>query len=1011
MLNTNLKLPWTLDRQPTFTGILHVGEEVPIIRTAATINNKYSPNVIVNGKEVTFTPDYDLDYGFNRVYVSVAFENGHIACAYWNFEVKKNPPQISGFLGDAKGRRYFICFDGEIDSKKIEDKSNWKLNGSSDLIEKVNYMNFGDWAIVYLVDESKHQDFRDQDYHLSYDAGRGSTECLLIPEEKQPRDGGCGSVSHDEINDVHFSVESESHALTYHVTRPPDCELRVEWQLDTKSVVNHSNPADTPLIFDRDSQDIIPQQMTHIFPVGEGHHTLFFPWDCHSRLKVIVYEPGNPPITVWESPEWNFPADTSTPEYTLPPVMMNGEDAAVFVEEHYWEKTQLPQGELPLQIQNMIDSLNSPLTRCRKLVLWGAEDRFPPGQPHIGCLNCYNYLDWGWNPEEPPEGIWCPEPMSEWDAFVVDLPPYHNSEYRMGWSDPEHCPLPKDALSSREYKLWVFDYDLFVSVYKDEIAEHVDTFIMRPRVHDTAQTRGNWLRANNIYLMNQDFTGSVVRGYFIADNPYDNDNNVWKIVKFDAADIDPDKETTFIYNRAIDGSNDGDVKLDYFILLEENENVVNPSAPLDVKFTSTETTFPSECDHDVTLKAYMTYGSEIPGGIERLNELFEPTSECPKYYHTYVTISDNKFTSSEDHILFVSHSDGELVGDDEMDYATSISNEFILNKTITSFNFGTSRGSGRDKPIKYPKNNHWYSYDEFITNGGFEIVEAEIVTEGVDPPTQNEYVPVQSEADVMLIESHGEYSGYPDKTTDKDYITTLSFSYPQAIYTDKSNKWRDNADEFNANNIEAPLCVGNQFCSDFSSEPNAGWGNFWLKEGGELRWLAFCSCYTMTHTEGKDIRLNWKNIINDNYISSVCGFTDEVYGHFEFFTYYGQNLQALYNQVGGYESLTEVCLPGHEDYYSGYDPNVPDSWKANASKDLSVAAWMEAAVKGFENVQYRSRWADLAIWSASAINDEVFHTTHYYFFLEPIDEEGVSADDKEMHRCLHRIKKELLVKP
>ncbi|MCD6217905.1 hypothetical protein J7L05_08615, partial [bacterium] len=528
---------------------------------------------------------------------------------------------------------------------------------------------------------------------------------------------------------------------------------------------------------------------------------------------------------------------------------------------------------------------------------------------------------------------------------------------------------------------------------------------IKVRITDNTQDpvdgyHGNWRRSDNI-LDTLHFTGSNAKGRFIADNPYD-DVDSFKIVKFDGQNISNiDKETTFIYRRAKDGPDAGQVILDYYILVEENDNNPDPFW-IDVKFSSTESKYPDGCATDVTLRANQLEGDDLPGEPGRLTELFEPQSECPKYYHTYVTISDNKLTSAQNHILYVSSRDGELVGEDKMDYASSISNEFISRPhQVTECKFGSSRGSGRNEPAKDLGAKHWYSYDEFITNGGFEIVEAEIVTQGVIKPLEDkEYVPVQSEADIMLIEADGEYDNNGEPTTGEDYFTMLTFSYPENIYVNKPAKWIDNADEFTVNNIDEDFCVGNQFCSDFSSEPDAGWGNFWFNTSGELRWLALDACYSMKVISPDVIRLNWKNIIDANYVSSVCGFTDYVYGTPVFFGRYGDYLTGLYTQVGGYESEDEVCLPGHEIYYFGYDPNDPDSWKANASKDLSVAAWMEAAASGFYD-EHQNLWADCTIWSAAAIDDD------YYYELVMVDENGEIIEEPGDHKGLHQIQRTL----
>ncbi|MBU1024318.1 hypothetical protein KKB99_08570, partial [bacterium] len=235
LLNPNLILPWTLNTRPTLTGTLHTTETVPVKKVGASINFEFDPNVTLNGDQVTFTPSNELKYGKNHIYIAVVFENDFVACAYWDFEVREKPPQISGFLGDEAGRKYFLCFDRELDRKRVENIANWKLNDNSDLIDSVQYMNFGDWVMVQLVDKYTKETFRDQDYQISYDTGNGTTQRLLIPKGNQAgsgggRDGGCGEIVHLP-KDVHYSVESENHAITYVVLTEPGCNLEVEWNL------------------------------------------------------------------------------------------------------------------------------------------------------------------------------------------------------------------------------------------------------------------------------------------------------------------------------------------------------------------------------------------------------------------------------------------------------------------------------------------------------------------------------------------------------------------------------------------------------------------------------------------------------------------------------------------------------------------------------------------------------------------------------------------------------------
>jgi len=494
-------LPYTLNTKPTFTGILHTKETVPIKQVGATINSKFCDNVKLDGANISFTPEFDLAYGCYKVYISVVFENSHVACAWWRFEVLKEPPNISGFLGDFEGRKYYVCFSREIDKERLIDVSNWSLNGDSSLIEKVEPWHIGNWAIVQIVSEKQKAKLRDQDYYLCFDTGDGITETLLIPEEVKGDNGGpgletgCGQIEHFPSQDVHYSFESEFHALTYKVVLQPNCELNAQWIMDSEFNFDISNSQYTPL--SEATSTVLGWNLQHVdhrFPLSRGHHSLFYSPDVRSHFEVHVWDNRNPPNFIWQCLQ-DFPADLTAPEFTLDPIFMTGEEAAGFLEEHYWIKKQEPPGELPLYIQNMIDLLRTDDFKCRKLVLWGAEDKGPRGFHH-GYMWEYGHLDWGWDENSPPYDTWIQNDQDTLGAFVVDLPPEAPLETRP-WNDPPYNPLWVDGEWQGEYKVWIFDYELFINANLTDVSEHHDTFIMKPMVVDF---NGNWKRAENIFV-------------------------------------------------------------------------------------------------------------------------------------------------------------------------------------------------------------------------------------------------------------------------------------------------------------------------------------------------------------------------------------------------------------------------------------------------------------------------------------------------------------------------------
>jgi hypothetical protein len=523
LLNSESEFPITYLKRPVFTGILHATEETAIREIGATINNVlYYNNIVFNGKEITFSPDFDLKPGRYNVYLAIIFDNDKIACATWRFIVLDTIVQISGFLGDEKGRQYFICFNQWVDKKLIEDTSNWTLNGDSSLIEKTEFLDWCNWAKVQLVSNEQKADFRDQDYILAFNNGFSTSEVLLIPEEKiQNTDEGkesegCGEIIHDVELDINRFIESDFFAITYEVKKEPDCNLEAEWTMDLSIHHQHSDGRTAPLTQTRDMIVSHNEQLSHVFPLAAGHHTLFFPFYEDASLGIKVWDNDNPPNLIWQSPpEWSFQADNETPTYTLTPRLLKGEEVADFLEDHYWDKLNQVPGVLPWQISNMLELLRSDELKCNIFCIWGAEDRKPGGLTHLGCLSEYGWLDWGWDENAPPYDNWNSGDCNPLNVFSLDLPPPANSELR-AWSDQEYNPLEIDSFSDGEYKVWIFDYEGFIQIHDDIILEHDSSFIMKPRVEDVSFAGGNWKRADNIYRSFSSYCDSRFNGFKIT---------------------------------------------------------------------------------------------------------------------------------------------------------------------------------------------------------------------------------------------------------------------------------------------------------------------------------------------------------------------------------------------------------------------------------------------------------------------------------------------------------------
>jgi hypothetical protein len=292
---------------------------------------------------------------------------------------------------------------------------------------------------------------------------------------------------------------------------------------------------------------------------------------------------------------------------------------------------------------------------------------------------------------------------------------------------------------------------------------------------------GNWIRSENIleqicgrsgqrYAAQWacNFNASVI---FIGDNPKDEAAGKWKILNYsgDTKEL----ETSFISRRDDDGS----AFLHVLIKAESNGCWLVPSdypETMEITFKSNEV-LPEGISIPQTVKGVAVRWdlcddpNELPSGLTlaRIMQLFNIQfySWCGEaFYYLKLEVSDDKVTQdalsmNSIPVLYVSSRD-HMLGQEGgasilnmLDYAES---EAIIDTPmdklgVPSLYYGKRRGLGFEPTPK----NKWYGYDEYIVNGGFEVVEVSAIDSFFNPISELPYAPVQSEADVMLIHGHG----------------------------------------------------------------------------------------------------------------------------------------------------------------------------------------------------------------------------------------------------------------
>lgn len=346
------------------------------------------------------------------------------------------------------------------------------------------------------------------------------------------------------------------------------------------------------------------------------------------------------------------------------------------------------------------------------------------------------------------------------------------------------------------------------------------------------------------------------------------------------------------------------------------------------------------------------------------------------FQRSQLEVSDDKVTENgleknSRPILFVSSRD-HMLGEEEkssfpnmLDYAESFALGGERDKEKSLDVYGKIRGMGHN-PSKKTKD-EWYGYEEYIKNGGFETVEIESlkIDDVYSYPEESLFVPVQSQADVMMIHGHGTKIESSSEEPPLAGIDTYERNTGGKMayrpdYTNISNKetWDANMERFMGTilqgsytdtMIQGSLGSGSyQIDPDFGSSAYGDWGNFWGQINSETRWLVLVSCTNMSedNTAGSRPDKNWQKVVQDSYVKSVCGFSEIVVESNGFLrgssnnmlSDYSATLRTLIFLFGDmYEPNTACYL--HPTYWANVCNNTEDCF----TQDMSIAAWMEAA--------------------------------------------------------------------
>lgn len=553
------------------------------------------------------------------------------------------------------------------------------------------------------------------------------------------------------------------------------------------------------------------------------------------------------------------------------------------------------------------------------------------------------------------------------------------------------------------------------SILSSPEGQHITS--IRVRVTDASSDpypgyHGNWRRSGNVMeqLCNQlgesERSGSEVfwqypcdhtlQVEFVGVNSHDHSDtkNQYKIVDFEA-DCDA-RQTNYIhYMTSIPDKPWGSkVKLAARLVLDGGEkkdpNCENPDQ-IKIRVLNSEET-PGPYDFaDVTLTRYDKYysihhTSPYKGDktifLTDLYYLFGLTSnrgdpvpenlrycQCEFYVGELfvsddITVSDPRVSEQ----IYVSNSDHKLLPSQQKDFAITMHQTNCTPEIYNCLNFGTSRGIGcYETDIN---KNQWYSFDDFIKSGGFEIIKVFKAYQD-DPknpnpqePDQNNLwfnitkshgsrlsaVPIQSEADVLIAISHGSskipqlgpYFSFPthsDMWLDRECDKCSDFTY-EGEWEGRCNVFTFNHDcnyGYSCAQSQVPPCSDCYNRDDFieSYGTNPAPAKFWKQQGRDkfdTKWLVALSCYTLSNMNNQGLvlqnRVKIADLLSAGYFDSICGFKSTIsdapldipiYGKDSFY----QALLTKYNYKMSILSQTNPC-PDESYLWQPEDSYTPD---------------------------------------------------------------------------------------
>jgi len=363
---------------------------------------------------------------------------------------------------------------------------------------------------------------------------------------------------------------------------------------------------------------------------------------------------------------------------------------------------------------------------------------------------------------------------------------------------------------------------------------------------------------------------------------------------------------------------------------------------------------------------FIDFNSVYPGfphpTYERLRYFFQHISydwefDC-RYYLGVLFVSDDLEASSDtdnDGELFLSCRDHKKPAGQENKRDAAITftagaNPFWERISYKGkLDYGELRGVGAEVNLEEEQ---WYGYDDYIKRGGFEIIELSDcfdVAHNAYEKKKKEFIPVQSEADVMIIVGHS-LADDADPRPGPEYVDIyplpifLSFTYP--YHHDWLSSWGDYSHnhalafvahpDFTLINSKKP--VKNDFLSPVVPDKY-----FWqlYTTPKEMKWLVFMTCSTLSRkganlfSDGPIYYL--KNRIELGYFDSACGFKGRIGST-------NEDMAKDFDKDGELLKLYSDILKLVDTSPPDYCYTTPSLWKSSSdyTHDPSIAAFMEA---------------------------------------------------------------------